>query len=218
MTEIKLTANIKYPTKKINEESIQPLLKDFQKQLKEFMKKNLPATKKVVVTPVKKKDLINVKLPEDYVKTLCGICDTKFKTAHKQKYCATCRLTMVKERMSASALYVKLHPNIKATYKSLDDRLKNVTKLIEDREQNSLTKKVEELERTLVGIEKFENKTVAKPDSFSEASRRFRATLPRHLPPRARPVRPSTLPRGFSSGDYVRDYERDDGSDDYGVD
>lgn len=181
MTEIKLTANIKYPTKKINEESIQPLLKDFQKQLKQFMKKNLPATKKVVVTPVKKKELINVKLPEDYVKTLCGICDTKFKTAHKQKYCANCRLTMVKERISASALYVKLHPDIKATYKSLDDRLKNISKLIDEREKDSLMKKVEELERTLAIIN---HTALQKPKPFTEASRRFRSaheTLPRGL-------------------------------------
>jgi len=187
MTEIKLTANIKYPTKKINEETIQPLLKEFQKQLKVFMKKNLPATKKVIVTPVKKKDLINMKLPEDYVKTSCGICDTKFKTAHKQRYCANCRLIMVKERMSASNLYVKLHPDIKATYKGLDDRLKNVSKLIEQREEASLMKKVEELEKTLAEID---HKSLT-PDPFTEASRRFRI---RHRPL----TQSSTLPRGFS--------------------
>jgi len=186
MTEIKLTANIKYPTKKINEESIQPLLKEFQKQLKEFMKKNLPPTKKVVITPVKKKDLINVKLPEDYVKTLCGICDSKFKTAHKQKYCANCRLTMVRQRISSSALYVKLHPNIKATYKSLDDRLKNVSKLIEEREEQSLLKKIEYLELKLEGIEKFKNKTLVKPSiTHTKTYRGFKFAG-------------EPLPRGFS--------------------
>jgi len=124
MTEIRLTANIKYPTKEINEESFEPLLKEFRTRCKEFMEEHLPNGKKIIMSRIKKKDKLKESYPANWVKKRCGICDKNFKTSHSRTYCGNCRLQMLKTRKSASDLYIMIHPDLINRLAELNEKIK----------------------------------------------------------------------------------------------
>jgi len=126
MTEIRIVATVKYPTEKINDETIEPLLKEFREKTKEWMEQNLPEGKKITMSRIKKKDKLKQTYPDNWEKKHCPICEKSFKTAHHRRYCGNCRLDMIRTRTSASDLYIKLHPELTDRL----DKLGNIVKRI----------------------------------------------------------------------------------------
>jgi len=78
MTEIRIVATVKYPTEKINDETIEPLIKEFRERTKEWMEGQLPKGKKITMTRIKKKDKLKQTYPDNWEKKKCPICEKAF--------------------------------------------------------------------------------------------------------------------------------------------